>query len=184
MAPRQVRINLQDGQAEMSQVDVPAYQRMSPITAEPCRAWPGCLADSAPAPREPSPGEVPYDIVLHYDFTRYGGKRDWQGRFDGGDLLFFPEHMQVGNGLWAAGWYRASQDLRDRLNGSLHPRAGSRFVGISGKLALGLVAIAMAATLTRRRLIKHSSGFTEPETAPPELIRERLAKRAAETSRW
>ena len=176
-APRKVRINLPEGQAEMSQVDVPAYQRTSPFTVQPCRAWPVCVADGAPAPREPSPGEVPYDIVLHYDFARYGGKRDWPGRFDGKDILYFPEHMQVGNGLWAAGWYEAAPALRDRLNGSLHPTLWSRFMGMGGMLALGVVGSAAVVIVAKRWLTKRSPSFVEPETAPPHLIAERLRSR-------
>jgi hypothetical protein len=52
-----------------------------------------------------------YDVIIHYDFGSYGGKRDWSGKFDGAELLYFPESMVVGPGTWAAGWFQASPPL-------------------------------------------------------------------------
>jgi len=56
-----------------------------------------------------------YDVVIHYDFKEYGGKRNWVGKFDGTGLLYFPKSMIVGPGVWAAGWYGASPPLVEGL---------------------------------------------------------------------
>ena len=51
---------------------------------------------------------LPYDVVLHYDFSESGyGQRVWGGVSDG-DRLYFTASMAVGNGVWKAGWYQAS----------------------------------------------------------------------------
>jgi hypothetical protein len=67
-------------------------------------------------PHEPSPAAVPFAVVVHYDFERYGGKRNWTGWYDGKDVLYIPEAMIVGPGGWAAGWYRVSPKLADSLS--------------------------------------------------------------------
>ena len=71
--------------------------------------------------RLPSPAvvEVPYGIVLHYDFEESGGQRDWHGWYDGADLLYFPSDMIVGPGIWAAGWYEANPLLAQTLSSAL-----------------------------------------------------------------
>jgi hypothetical protein len=61
-----------------------------------------------------------YAITLHYDLMEFGqGKFDREGSFDGVSVLHFPEPMIMGNGVWAAGWYRASAELAAQLQAAL-----------------------------------------------------------------
>lgn len=54
---------------------------------------------------------LPYEVVLHYDYQRYGGQRDWVARFDGEDLLYFAKPLNSID----AGWYRATPALVEEL---------------------------------------------------------------------
>ena len=61
-----------------------------------------------------------YAITLHYDLTQTGwGEYDREGFFDGVNVLHFPEPMTMGNGVWAAGFYRASPDFAVQLQAAL-----------------------------------------------------------------
>ena len=71
----------------------------------------------------PSPGNAEwYDITLDYDFEEDGyGRRQWSGKFDGREYLYFPDSMVVGPGVWAAGWYRANPLFMAQLQRALSP---------------------------------------------------------------
>jgi hypothetical protein len=89
-------------------------------------ALPEGLDDMFEAPAQSS-SALRYDVVLHYDFEDEGGRHDWLGKWDGSDLLYFPERMVVVNGVWAAGWYRAAPELASALwSASWHLRPGDR----------------------------------------------------------
>ena len=61
-----------------------------------------------------------YAITLHYDLTQTGwGEYDREGLFDGVNVLHFPEPMTMGNGVWAAGFYRASPEFAVQLQAAL-----------------------------------------------------------------
>jgi hypothetical protein len=94
-----------------------------------------------------------YDVIIHYDFKGYGGKRDWSGKFDGADLLYFPQSMIVGPGTWAAGWYQASPPLAAGLHAAMSstalPNGGSGDIQTgagTGRTAwlAGMVALMLA----------------------------------------
>lgn len=60
--------------------------------------------------------DLRFELVMHYDFSESGnGLRDWTGRFDGRDRLYFPDSMVVGRGVWKEGWYRAADLLAKPL---------------------------------------------------------------------
>lgn len=71
--------------------------------------------------------DLVYKITMHFDYTDQDfcppassvcptpGKRDASGLFDGVDLLYFPDGLQLAFETWAAGWYRASDELRQQL---------------------------------------------------------------------
>lgn len=74
----------------------------------------------ATPPASLSADALPFAVTLHYDFREDGyGLRDWSGRYDGHDLLYFPVSMVVGNGVWAAGWYYAVRELAEALRGAI-----------------------------------------------------------------
>jgi hypothetical protein len=59
-----------------------------------------------------------YEVVLHYDYERYGGEWDRVGFYDGERLLYFPNSI-------AGDWYEASprlgRILRDEVFWGLVP---------------------------------------------------------------
>jgi hypothetical protein len=59
--------------------------------------------------------ELPYKLVLQYDFRRYGGKKEWVARYDGEDLLYFAQPF----GVAGAGWYETSSRLASKLKTEL-----------------------------------------------------------------
>jgi hypothetical protein len=77
-----------------------------------------------------SAADLPYSIVIYYDFGGTIGQRGWAGRFDGTNLLYFPEPILVGSGTWHAGWYQAGELFADPLQEAIvdpaFPAAGSR----------------------------------------------------------
>ncbi|MBI4570605.1 MAG: hypothetical protein HY723_01545 [Chloroflexi bacterium] len=101
---------------------------------------------------------LPYDIVLHYDFSEDGyGLRDWRGKFDGDTTLYFPESMVVGPGVWAAGWYKAGDLLAVPLQAAIAspslPAAGGARPGPArpwGPLSAVLALLGVAAILGSR----------------------------------
>jgi len=172
-AARDFQISLPEEYDDMGEIDVPAYQQRTPETDRLCAGSPACQAARAPAPHEPAADELPYRIVLHYDFAEFGGKRDWVGQFDGKDTLYFPEPMIVGPGLWAAGWYRAAPLLASSLRAGigLPPLVSPPASGDGGLIAPpathsspapigipigGLVLVGLALLQRHRREVRHS----------------------------
>ncbi len=56
---------------------------------------------------------MPYEVELHYDYGRYGGKQDKLARYDGDRLLAFT------NAVGVTDWYEASPDLAGSLRTEL-----------------------------------------------------------------
>ena len=94
----------------------------------------------------PSADELPYEVVLLFDLTgKEGcpqsvepcgkvGRQDGVGvgRFDGNDILYFPEGLRVGNGIWSPGWFRASPALAQQLRAALTSSLGAPSTGDAG----------------------------------------------------
>jgi hypothetical protein len=59
-----------------------------------------------------------YEVVLHYDYERYGGERDHVGFYDGERLLYFPNST---GGDWYEASPRLGRILRDEVFWGLVP---------------------------------------------------------------
>jgi hypothetical protein len=96
-----------------------------------------------------APGSLPYRFRLHYDFRESGhGLQVREGWFDGHDLVYFREPMNVGPGLWAGGWYLLNPKVAFAFQGAVrragHPGAAPRAL-VLAPLRLAESALAYSA---------------------------------------
>jgi hypothetical protein len=150
-----VAVDLPEGYDEMGELHMMSIDRMSTLPGLP----------EGYEVLEPRGGEdaqrFPYDVTLHYDLERLG-KREWNGKFDGKDLLYFPDAMYAEGG-WIPGWYRASPLLAEALQRAAGkpselPAGGDNLISsISnmamigfGLISLGLLGLRIRLYLERR----------------------------------
>ena len=131
--PIEVEIDLPEDYGYLIPLDVPASDPSLPRM----RANGGLAVPVNPPPvRQPRAGETPYVLVLHHDLSAYGlGVVDWAGRFDGRDMLFFPEPMIWGE-KWEqyAGWYKADPLLAEQLRKAVAGALAAPSTGDGGLL--------------------------------------------------
>lgn len=89
---------------------------------------------------------MPYKLVLHYDYERYGGPQDKTGLYDGERLIYFP-----GPGTWYEASPRLAKALREEIRWGFAPKdaqgiRGSGIDNFTTEVLLGLGASLLLAT--------------------------------------
>jgi hypothetical protein len=118
-----------------------------------------------------SQADLRYEVVLHYDYRRWGDTEDRHALYDGDGLLYFPE---------TGDWYEASPELgrvlRTELFWGLVPAGaqGVRGGGIDPYTKEILAAIAVAVFLT----VGHCVWQAGSEAATPVEVETRLRNRS------
>ena len=113
---------------------------------------------------------MPYEVVLHYDYARYGGKLDRAGLYDGDRLVYFP-----GPGTWYEASPRLAKALRTEIHWGLLPAdaQGLRGGGIDSYTLEILLVMAASALIA----LGHRAWQGSNEVASPAEVEARLRNR-------
>jgi hypothetical protein len=114
---------------------------------------------------------MPYEVILHYDYERWGGEQDKPGVYDGDRLIYFP-----GPGTWYEASPRLARYLREEIFWGMAPAGvqGVRGGGLD-QYTSEILILMTAATLL---VVGHRAWQEDNEVASPAEVEARMRNRS------